>query len=35
MTPSEPKTSSRRVWLWIALAFFAGLVLMAARRHSC
>ena len=30
MTSSEPKKSSRRVWLWAALAFFAGLVLMAA-----
>jgi nitrite reductase (cytochrome c-552) len=30
MTPTEPKAPSRRGWLWVALAFFAGLVLMAA-----
>ena len=30
MTSSEPKKSSRHVWLWAALAFFLGLVLMAA-----
>jgi nitrite reductase (cytochrome c-552) len=30
MTPSEPKARSRRGWLWVALAFFAGLVIMAA-----
>ncbi len=30
MTSSQPKSPSRRGWLWIALAFVAGLVIMAA-----
>ena len=30
MTSSQPKAPSRRVWLWVALAFFAGLLIMAA-----
>lgn len=30
MTPSQPTTPSRRGWLWMALAFVAGLAIMAA-----
>ncbi len=30
MTSSQPKAPSRRIWLWVALAFFAGLLIMGA-----
>lgn len=30
MTSSQPKAPSRRGWLWVALAFIAGLLIMAA-----